>query len=152
MRTVLLVAAAVAWAAPAAAQTPDAGNERTLQNAGHSGAAASHTITPDKGPGEAHEITSTATGPVPLTDAQRKKLTDYFAHAGGKVNEAKDTKFTVSVGAAVPHQVARAPLAPEIGQILPSYRNDRYVVVDDRLVIVTPEDRRIVAIIPKVKG
>jgi hypothetical protein len=147
MRTCLLVvAAATAWATLAAAQTPDAGNERSKQNAGQSGAAASHTITP--GVGEARRITSTA-GPLSLSDDQRKKLTDYFAHAG-KVNDAKDTRFTVSVGAAVPRQVALAPLAPELKQILPTYQNDQYVVIDDRLVIATPDDRRIVAIVPKV--
>lgn len=146
MRTCLLVAAATAWAALAAAQTPDAGNERSKQNAGQSGAAASHTIAP--GIGEARQITGTA-GPLSLSDNQRKKLTDYFAHAG-KINDAKDTKFTVSVGAAVPRQVELAPLAPELKQILPTYQNDQYVMIDDRLVIATPDDRRIVAIIPKV--
>ncbi len=152
MRTLLLVAAAAAWGTLAAAQTPDAGDERTKQNAGQSGAAASHTITPGNEPGEAHEITSTATGPVPLSPDQRRELTDYFSRAGGTANAAKDVKFTVSVGAAVPHQVALAPLAPELKRILPTFQNDQYVVVDDRLVIATPDDRRIVAIIPKVKG
>lgn len=151
MRTLLLVAAAAAWATLAAAQTPDAGNERTQQKAGQSGAAASHTLTPGGGPAEAHEITSTATGSVSLSDEQRKKLTDYFSHARAKLN-ATSTKFTVSVGAAVPKQVALASLAPELKQILPTYQNDRYVMVNDRLVIVTPEDRRIVAIIPRTKG
>ncbi len=150
MRAFVLVAAAIAWAALAAAQTPDVGNERTKQNAGQSGAAASHTITP--GVGEPREITSTATGSLSLSAEQRKKLTDYFAHPGRHLNEDKNTKFTVSVGAAVPRQVALAPLAPELEQILPTYRNDQYVVVDDRLVIVIPDDRRIVAIIPTVKG
>jgi Protein of unknown function (DUF1236) len=150
MRTgtrIWLLAVAIAWATPAAAQTPDAGNERTKQPAGQSGAAASHTITP--GAGEPRQITGTATGQLSLSDDQRKKLTDYFSHPRGKVNEATGTEFTVSVGAAVPRQVALAPLAPELKQILPTYKNDQYVVVDDRLVIVTPDDRRIVAIIPK---
>jgi Protein of unknown function (DUF1236) len=150
MRTLLLVAAAVTWATLAAAQTTDPGEERTKQNAGQSGAAASHTLTPG-GPGEAHEITSTATGSLSLSPEQRKKLTDYLSRPGGNVN-ATSTKFTISVGAAVPRQVALAPLAPELEQILPTYRNDQYVVADDRLVIVTPDDRRIVAIIPKTKG
>src|SRR5690348_10529836 len=118
MRTLLLVAAAAAWTTLAAAQTPDAGNERTKQNAGQSGAAASHTITP--GPGEPRQITGTATGSLSLTDDQRKKLAEYFSRPAGKVNEAKDTKFTVSVGAAVPRQVALEPLAPELKQILPT--------------------------------
>lgn len=151
MRTLLLVAAAAAWTTLAAAQTPDAGNERTKQNAGQSGAAATHTITPGD-PAEAHEITSTATGSLSLTEEQRRKLTDYFSHAGGKVNADNGTAFTVSVGAAVPKQVTLAPLAPELKQILPAYQDDHYVVVDDRLVIVTPDDRRIVAIIPGAKG
>ncbi len=155
MRTLLLVAVAAAWATLAAAQTTDPGQERTKQNAGQSGAAASHTLTPGGGaggePGEAHEITGTATGSLSLSPDQHKKLTDYFSRAGGNVN-ATDRKFTVSVGAAVPRQVELKPLAPEVKQILPTYGNDQYVVVDDRLVIVTPDDRRIVAIIPKVKG
>ncbi len=151
MRTLLLVAAAAAWATLAAAQTTDPGQERTKQNAGQSGAAASHTLTPGGGPAEAHEITSTATGSLSLTADQRKQLTAYFSRPGDNVNTT-DTKFTVSVGAAVPHQVALAPLAPELKQILPTYQNDQYVVVDDRLVIVTPDDRRIIAIVPKVKG
>ncbi len=151
MRTALLVAAATACVTVAAAQTTDPGQERTKQNAGQSGAAASHTLTPGGGPAEAHEIISTATGSLSLSSEQRKKLTDYFSHAGGKVN-ATDRQFTISVGAAVPRQVELEPLAPEIKQILPTYQNDQYVVVDDRLVIVTPDDRRIVAIIPKVKG
>jgi hypothetical protein len=155
MRTPLLVAAAATcaatWATLAAAQTTDPGQERTKQNAGQSGAAASHTLTPGGGPGEAHEITSTATGSLSLTSDQRKKLTEYFSRPGATVN-ATDTKFTVSVGAAVPRQVVLKPLASEVKQILPAYQNDQYVVVDDRLVIVTSDDRRIVAIIPKVKG
>src|SRR5262249_21652452 len=115
MRTLLLVIAATAWATLAAAQTPDAGNERTKQNPGQSGAATSDTIRP--GVGEPRQIEGTAIGQVSLTDDQRKKLTDYFSHARGKVNEAKDTKFTVSVGAAVPRQVPLEPLAPELAQI-----------------------------------
>jgi hypothetical protein len=151
MRTLLLVTAAAAWATLATAQTTDPGQERTKQGAAESGAATSHTLTPGGGPGEAHEITSTATGSLSLTPDQRKKLTDYFSRPGGNLN-ATDTKFTISVGAAVPKQVALAPLAPELKQILPTYQNDQYVVADDRLVIVTPDDRRIVAIIPKTKG
>jgi hypothetical protein len=151
MRTLSLVIAATAWATLAAAQTTDPGQERTKQNAGQSGAAASHTLTPGGGPGEAHEITSTATGSLSPTPDQRKKLTDYFSRPGGHVN-ATDTKFTVSVGAAVPRQVRLEPLAPELKRILPTYQNDQYVVADDRLVIVTPDDRRIVAIIPRTKG
>jgi hypothetical protein len=151
MRTLLLVAAAGTWATLAAAQTTDPGQERTKQEAGQSGAAASHNLTPGGGPGEAHEITSTATGSLSLTPDQRNKLTKYFSRPGGKVN-ATDTKFTISVGAAVPKQVTLAPLAPELEQILPTYRNDQYVVADDRLVIVAPDERRIVAIIPTTKG
>lgn len=151
VRNLVVIAAVLASATVAAAQAPDAATERTKQRAGQSGAATSHTITPDRGPGEAHEITSTATGSVSLSAKQRQKLRAYFSRSGtGAANQATGD-FTVSVGAAVPKQVPLQPFAPELQAILPTYKGDQYVAVQHRLVIATPE-RRIVAIIPGVSG
>jgi hypothetical protein len=146
---VLIIAGMLGGLSVAAAQT-DAGGERTKQRAGESGAAASHTLTP--GPGEAREITATATGSVSLTPDQRAKLKDFFSRSRTKGNEADDKSFTVSVGAAVPKQIPLQALGPELKQILPRFQGDQYVIVQGELVIAAPDDRRIVAIIPAVKG
>jgi hypothetical protein len=148
MRSLALIAFSLMLATFAAAQTPDAGNERTTQGAGTSGAARSHTLTPG-GPAEPHEITTTSTDTVPLSDDQRNKLKAYFAQGGRNVRN--DEHFTISVGAAVPKQIPLQPLASDLGSILPVYKGDQYVMVRQTLVIATP-DRRIVAIIPVANG
>jgi hypothetical protein len=130
-------------------QTRDPGSERTQQPAGQSGAAVSHTLTPDV-PAQPHEITTTSTPSVSLTADQRNRLKAYFTKAGARDAET-DKAFTVAIGAAVPKQVDLQPFASELKTILPTYKGDQYVLVGDRLVIATPE-RRIVAIIPGVRS
>jgi len=148
MRGFVLMAGLVGWATLAAAQTAG-DSERTDEHAGESGAAKSQTIMP--GPGEARQITGTATGSVSLTAEQRERLRRYFSQPGRDKKNESDAAFTVSVGAAIPRQITLQPLAHELEGILPDYKGDQYVVVGGRLVIATP-DRRIVAIIPNVEG
>lgn len=141
MRTLLrgLVAAAglVASATLVAAQTHDPGSERTVEHSGRIGAAASHAdVANDK---------------VSLTPDQRNRLKAYFARRGPPSGNADRPAFTVAVGAAVPKQIELRPLSHALATILPTYRHDQYVLFDGRLVIATA-GRRIVAIIPNVKG
>jgi hypothetical protein len=150
VRLIAFIAVTLACATTVAAQVPDAASERSRQKAGESGAATSHTITPG-GTAEPHEITGTATGSVSLSAEQRKRLKDYFAQPGHRATNQAARDFTISVGAAVPREVALQPVAPALAAILPTYKGDQYVVVRNRLVIATP-DRRIVAIIPDVSG
>jgi hypothetical protein len=127
----------VAFATLAVAQTRDPGSERTVQPAGEAGAAASHS--------------NAANDKVSLSPDQRSRLKAYFAKPGVPGGNGNKPAFTVAIGAAVPKQIDLRPLPHELASILPSYQSDQYVLVDGRMVIATP-DRRIVAIIPDVKG
>lgn len=84
--------------------------------------------------GRAHDITSTEHQGAALTANQREKIHTYFsrhpqAQGGLPI-------FTVSVGAAVPRQVALQNLPPELASALPDYRDHQFVRIGERLVIV----------------
>ncbi|HLH92214.1 MAG TPA: DUF1236 domain-containing protein [Xanthobacteraceae bacterium] len=136
-RGLVPIAGLVASATLVAAQTQDPGRERTVEPAGQSGAAASHS--------------DAANDRVSLTPDQRNRLKAYFAQSGASSGNADKPAFTVAIGAAVPKQIELRPLPHELATILPNYRGDQYVLVEGRMVIATA-DRRIVAIIPDVKG
>lgn len=61
---------------------------------------------------------------------------------------SRDTGFLVSMGAAVPQGVALQDMPRALGDALPAYINDQYVVVANRFVIVARSTRRIIAIVP----
>jgi hypothetical protein len=137
LRGLVPIIGLVASATLVAAQTRDPGSERTVQPAGESGAAASHS--------------NAANDKVSLTPDQRNRLKVYFAQAGAPSGNADKPAFTVAIGAAVPKQINLRPFPHELATILPTYQGDQYVLVDGRMVIATA-DRRIIAIIPNVKG
>ena len=53
----------------------------------------------------------------------------------------------VNVGAALPGDVDLLPLPPDVVSLVPEYRGDDYVVVNDEIVIVQPSTRHVVEII-----
>ncbi|MCK9916124.1 DUF1236 domain-containing protein [Microbacteriaceae bacterium K1510] len=59
-----------------------------------------------------------------------------------------DASFLVSMGVAVPQGVALQDMPRALGDALPAYINDQYVVVANRFVIVARSTRRIIAIVP----
>ncbi|AXK83680.1 DUF1236 domain-containing protein [Pseudolabrys taiwanensis] len=61
---------------------------------------------------------------------------------------AGNPNFLVSMGATVPQSVALQDMPRALGDALPAYINDQYVVVANRFVIVARNTRRIVAIVP----
>jgi len=98
--------------------------------------------------GRSEQITGTASAEVRLSDEQRQKLKQYFsAHKDARLNQPE---AIATLGAAVPRQVKLRSLPPEVTKTLQKYFGDSYYFVDDRLVIVEPKVRRIVAIIPNV--
>jgi hypothetical protein len=57
--------------------------------------------------------------------------------------------FNVAVGVAVPAAVTLATLPADVVEIVPQYRGYRYVVVEDRILIVEPERRTVVYVIDR---
>ncbi|HWM47606.1 MAG TPA: DUF1236 domain-containing protein [Xanthobacteraceae bacterium] len=94
----------------------------------------------------ASAITETATDTAPLSAEQRRKIASYFA--GREANAVDPAYVSLTIGAAIPRQIALQPLPPEVVGIMQKYRGDSYVMTAGKLVIVEPKARRIVAIIP----
>jgi hypothetical protein len=59
-----------------------------------------------------------------------------------------NVNFSVSIGATVPRSVRLHVLPPSIIAIVPQYRNYRFVVVEDEIVIIEPRTYRVVTVIP----
>jgi hypothetical protein len=95
--------------------------------------------------GEAHQIDQTA-APLHLTDQQRQQIHAYFARNNADRVDSAD--FALSIGAAVPKKVPLQVLPPEVASAMQGFRNDQYVMVGNQLVIVEPNARRVVAVVP----
>jgi hypothetical protein len=95
----------------------------------------------------AREITGTA-GPLTLSAEQREKIR---ARIAGPREERVDTsEFTLTIGSAVPRHVQLHRLPVELADVLGGYHGSEYLIVRDQLVIVDPQARRIVALVPGV--
>jgi len=124
------------------------------QGSGQSSVAKNDSVVPQtstkvgagqNSPAAAAQIEKSA-GPLQLSDAQRAKIRSYFAdNIGDRTNTAE---FSISVGAAVPQQARLQKLPPQISSALGGYQADQYILVRNQLVIVDPNARRVVAIIP----
>ena len=70
--------------------------------------------------------------PFKLSDKRREQIS--FLIAGLPVPpRVTDQPFTVSVGAAVPHQVPLKQLPTELATLLNGFQSDDYVLVGDQL-------------------
>lgn len=135
-----------------------AGSTGLLSNegAGQSGAAKNNAVTPQtnqkvgtgqNAPGAAAQIEQTAQ-PLKLTDQQRQQIRDFFAKQQG--DRTGSVNFTLAIGSAVPQDVQLQPLPPQISATLGGYKADQYIIVGNQLVIVEPQARRVVAIVPNI--
>ncbi len=157
---VLCVAAVLVWAyvyvPPGASVPQQAGGPTgtlTNQGAGQSTAGKNETVAPQPGTGtgqnssaEAGQIERSA-GPLKLSDQQRQQIRSYFA-SNNKADRLNSADFTLSIGSAVPQQVPLQKLPPEIASAMQGFANDDYVLVGNQLVIVEPNARRVVAVVP----
>jgi hypothetical protein len=62
----------------------------------------------------------------------------------------QSANFSLSIGAAVPQDVPLQKLPPEMSSAMGGYQGDDYVLVGDKLVIVDPSARRVIALVPNV--
>ncbi len=126
------------------------------EGAGQSSAAKNNAVTPQtnqqagtgqNSPGAAAQIEGSA-GPLKLSDQQRQQIHDFFAQQKGE--RADNVNFTLAIGAAVPQDVQLQKLPPQVSSALGGYNADQYVIVGNQLVIVDPNARRVVAIVPGI--
>jgi hypothetical protein len=126
------------------------------QGSGQSAAAKNNAVTPQtnqavgagqNSPGEAAQIEGSAE-PLKLSEQQRQQIRDFFAKQKG--DRTNGVNFTLAIGSAVPQNVQLQPLPPEVSSALGGYKADQYVLVGNQLVIVDPNARRVVAIVPGI--
>ncbi len=129
---------------------------RANQGAGESAVAKNNSLLPEQSQtggngqsssGDAAQIEQSAQ-PLKLSDAQRQKIQSIFS--GKQSQRLQTANFTLSIGAAVPQQVALNKLPPEVASTIGGYQGDDYVLVGNQLVIVDSTSRRVVAIIPEI--
>jgi hypothetical protein len=58
-----------------------------------------------------------------------------------------NVNFSVSVGTVIPRETRLAPLPPILVEIYPQWRSYRYVIVEERIIIIEPDSFKIVAIV-----
>ncbi|MBX6426256.1 MAG: DUF1236 domain-containing protein [Variibacter sp.] len=84
-------------------------------------------------------------GGVAVSTEQKTKIKQHMgALRTGRMDRAE---FSISVGTTVPRSVTLHSLPSEIVEIVPAWRNYRYVMVQDQIVIIDPETYRIVAVL-----
>ncbi len=93
----------------------------------------------------ARQISESASNSVQLSPEQRQAVADYVKQQGAQTDRVN---FTLSVGAAVPRDVKLQDMPRELAEALPAYRDDQYLVVNNQVVVVEKQSRRIVALIP----
>jgi Protein of unknown function (DUF1236) len=109
------------------------------------------TVTGDNGTSSApeeHDADQLA-GLPPLTDAQRKRIRAYISQQPDVARTGTEV-FPLTLGTAVPKQVRLKRLPAHLAQVLNRFRTNQYVIVGKQLVIVDPNTRRVLAIVPNV--
>ncbi|AXK82281.1 DUF1236 domain-containing protein [Pseudolabrys taiwanensis] len=94
--------------------------------------------------GRNQDITASSSASVAFTSQQ----VDTIKKFAGSAPQVEPGTFTLSVGAAVPRNVEVHDMPGDLGQALPSYARDQYLVAGDRFVIVETSTQRIIAIVP----
>jgi Protein of unknown function (DUF1236) len=83
-----------------------------------------------------------------LTPEQREKIRGQIA--GPRESRVDTSEFTPTIGTTVPAHVLLHRLPTELADIMGGYHGSDYLIVLDKLVIVDPNVRRIVAVVPGV--
>ena len=83
--------------------------------------------------------------PVQLSDDQRTRVQSAFRDQKGA--RASRVNFTVNIGSRVPRTVQLVVLPAVVVEVVPEYRNYRYVVANDRICIVDPVSYEIVYVL-----
>src|SRR5262245_10688956 len=104
---------------------------------------------PGRAPRAAERETSRSRNPA-LTEQERSRVTTTFSERIDRMNvrPLSRSSISVSVGASIPRSVRLYDVPADIVRIHPGFRGHKFVVVDDEIVVVAPDRRRIVATLP----
>jgi len=90
--------------------------------------------------------TQSANAALTLSDAQRKTaLQDLYMDS---LNQDTPPGFDAVVGAKVPNTIVIAPVTAQAGSDVPALKPYSFAMVQRKLVIVNPSDRKIASVIP----
>jgi hypothetical protein len=93
---------------------------------------------------------SSQRGSLALSEQQRTRVTATFSQRIDRMNirPLSRSSISVSIGAAIPQSVRVYAVPADIVRIYPRFRGHRFVVVEEEIVIIAPDSRRIVAVLP----
>jgi hypothetical protein len=124
-------------------QTSGGGQQNTTSLGGQQG-----TTSQTSGGGQqgATSQTGQANANADLSAEQRTRIREIVLNQGNAPRMAR-ADFPASVGTVVPPNVRFVRLPARIARIYPAWRDYDYVMVRDRILIIDPVDRRIVAVL-----
>jgi hypothetical protein len=115
------------------------------------GISAASAAPPENGkmaaPPASTKMAPPASDTLTLTSAQRKKAWDDLYT--GMLNQKTPSGFTATVGSALPSNVVTAPVTARAAGDIPVLKPYKFAMVQKKLVIVNPGDRKIVDIITR---
>jgi hypothetical protein len=125
--------------------------ERITTGSSPSGARNGRTATDRTGGRAAQPENRAARGDVNLTTEQRTRVTERFAARIDSigVRPISRSRISVRVGASIPRSIQLYDVPADVIAIYPQFRRDRFVLVEDEIVVVEPGSRRIVAVLPR---
>jgi hypothetical protein len=130
-------------AAPAQqnAQAPQGAAPAAAQNAQSAPAAAGNST--------AQGMAQPASASITLDQQQQSRIAEVFTKQNIK---PANVTFAINTGAAVPASVTLAAVPASVVQIAPQFRGYSYFATNDRIVIVEPTKKTVVAVIPNGSG
>lgn len=100
-----------------------------------------------KTPAAAARPLVTLSSGVSVTEPDRIRITDAVARMA--VRPLRGVDFSVKAGSEVPRELRLYSLPAEVVEIVPQYRDNRFMIVDKEILIVDPSSQKIVAILPR---
>lgn len=91
------------------------------------------------------QVTGQAAGGVRLTSEQRTKITEVIRKE--HVSPVDRVNFSVSVGTRVPTGIPSHPVPAEVQAIHPEWRDFKYILIRDQIVVIDPHTQEIVAVL-----
>lgn len=82
---------------------------------------------------------------IKLSSEEKSRVAQSFTTR--EVKRVENVSFSISVGVSVPRDLTLHPVPADVVEIVPAYRDYRYVVVEDQIMIVNPKTRKVVEVI-----